>query len=120
MARDAVRALQIAGPQAPAETVRRIVRHRDHFFLVAEGRDGDERPEHFFLADAILRLGGHDRGLDIAAFGERRIVRYLAAGQDFRAFLMRDLAIAEHPVSVHERGKRPHFRRGVERIAELE
>ena len=38
-------------------------------------RHGDERPEDFFLADPIVRIGAHHGGLDVVALGKRRIDR---------------------------------------------
>ena len=40
-------------------------------------------------------------GLDVAAVGQRRVVRGLAAGEDLAALVERDLDVGQHPVAVH-------------------
>ena len=65
-----------------------------------------------------MRIGPHHRRLDVAALGQRRIVRRPSAGQDLAALFAGDRAVVEDALLMLPRGQRPHLRRFGERIAD--
>ena len=50
--RDAMRAIQVLGPDARGQAVVGVVGVTDHFLFVVERRDGDDRAEDLFAIDA--------------------------------------------------------------------
>src|SRR5690606_26083483 len=84
---DALSPLQIAGVERGGQAIRAVVRQRDGFFFGIEGGDRQNRPEHFFLEQAVLGFDVvEDCGFDIPAAAQR--VVNLAAVNERGALLL--------------------------------
>src|SRR5690606_34717448 len=67
VAAEAIGAVPVAGPDAGAEAVERVVGDLERFLLVLEGRDRDDGAEDLLLEDAHLVVALEDRRLDVIA-----------------------------------------------------
>src|ERR1700746_221002 len=93
--RDAVRAGEIARPNARGETVFGIVGDADRLVLVVERNHARDRPEDLLAGDAhVVAHPGVERRRYEPALAQRRILRQRAARRGDRALLARDLVIA--------------------------
>src|SRR5690606_26951631 len=95
LARDAMGAVEIVGPERSLKPVDRVVGDAHGLFLVLEGDSRENRAEDFLLRNphAVIDLV-EDRRLDIGAAGV--LAHLLAAESELRAFLPADLDIALH------------------------
>src|SRR5438034_8529009 len=105
----------LLGPDARAETVRRVVRLLDRLIRRAERQDREHRPEDLLLRDPVaLRDVREDRRHEpVALLGQaaRRLV-------DLRALLLAGRDELADPLELHRRVDRADVRVLVERVAD--
>ena len=117
-AAEAVGAVHVAGPDAGAEAVERVVGDRQRLGVVLEGRDREDRPEDLLLEDPHLVMALEHRRLDVEALAEvARQVVASAAGEQLGAFLAADVDVAQDLLQLLARGLRADHRRRIERVA---
>src|SRR2546423_3945221 len=121
LAREAVRARDVARPDASGESVGDFVGLTDEVALVLEGDDGDDGAEYLLLRDAhgVLHLA-EDCRLEEEAAAQVAFERgRTAAAQNGRAFRARDVNVRLDSVQLLFGNLRPHLRPGVRRVADL-
>ena len=115
--RDVVRLLDVARPDAGGEAVDRVVRARDRLVHVDELDRREHRSEDLLARDRHLGrdVREHRRLHEVALAGAD--VGAAAAGDERRAFALRDLDVAQHALELALRRDRAEPRLRIERIA---
>src|SRR3954468_716941 len=106
LARHAVAAHRVGGPDVVVKTERRAVGERYGLVLVVERLHDDDRSEELLLCDAHLVLHTSEQGrCDVVATAE---IRPGAADDELRAVLPAGVEQRLDPVTLHLRDDRPH------------
>ncbi len=117
----AVRAVDVAGPDARAEAVLGVVGDGQGLGFVLEGGHADHRAEDFLLEHAHLVGALEQRRLDVIAGGEGTLeLLCCAAGEHFGAFLFGDFQIGHDLVELLLAGLGPDHGVGVQWVATLD
>src|SRR3954447_10700487 len=116
IARDAMRAAEIARPDVASKPITHVIADADRFGFVLEGDHGQHRPKDFLLCDAHLGLRiDIERRLDIIAGALHGAA---AATSDLSALIARVTGEGQHLFRMPRMNEWADLRVGIERMAD--